>query len=27
VSPDCRTTLFSQRDQSGSDIMLVDLSR
>jgi Tol biopolymer transport system component len=26
VSPDCRAVLFSQRDQSGSDIMLVDLS-
>jgi Tol biopolymer transport system component len=26
VSPDCRTALFAQRDQSGSDIMLVELA-
>ena len=25
ISPDCRTALYSQRDQSGSDIFLVDL--
>jgi Tol biopolymer transport system component len=26
MSPDCRTALYTQRDQSGSDIMLVELS-
>ena len=26
MSPDCRSILYSQRDQSGSDIMLVELS-
>jgi hypothetical protein len=25
MSPDCKTALFTQRDQSGSDIMIVDL--
>jgi Tol biopolymer transport system component len=26
ISPDCRATLYTQRDQSGSDIMLANLS-
>ena len=27
MSPDCRSILYSQRDEGGSDIMLVELSK